>query len=165
MGELTLFIFRIAFLAVLWVFVFIVIFALRSDMFGQRVRKLPTTTAVAFPKPATAARTTPSSPAARQSSALASRLVITAGAKEGLEVPLPEEFLTIGRSSESGLVVRDDYTSTNHARLIKSEKGWILEDLDSTNGTLLNGNRVTEPTQVPLGAPITIGTTTFELRR
>lgn len=165
MGELTLFIFRLAFLAVLWVFVFVVIFALRSDMFGQKVRKLPATTAVPFSKPTPAARATPAAPASRQSTAGATRLVITAGAKEGLEVPLPDEFLTIGRSSESGLVVRDDYTSTNHARLIKSEKGWILEDLDSTNGTLLNGNRVTEPTQIPLNAPITIGTTTFELRR
>lgn len=162
MGELTLFIFRLAFLAVLWVFVFVVIFALRSDMFGQKVRKLPVTTAVPLSKQAAAPK---AAPASRQSSAPATRLVITAGAKEGLEVSLPDEFLTIGRSSESGLVVRDDYTSTNHARLIKSEKGWILEDLDSTNGTLLNGNRVTEPTQVPLGVPITIGTTTFELRR
>jgi pSer/pThr/pTyr-binding forkhead associated (FHA) protein len=163
MGELTLFIFRIAFLALLWVFVFVVIFALRSDMFGQKVRKLPATTATPFPQPAAPARAAPSTP--RQSGAAATRLVITAGAKEGLEVPLPDEFLTIGRSSESGLVVRDDYTSTNHARLIKSEKGWILEDLDSTNGTLLNGQRVTEPTQIPLNTPITIGTTTFELRR
>ena len=163
MGELTLFIFRLAFLALLWVFVFVVIFALRSDMFGQRVRKLPATTATPFPQPTAPARTA-SAPAPRQSGT-ATRLVITAGAKEGLEVPLPDEFLTIGRSSESGLVVRDDYTSTNHARLIKSEKGWILEDLDSTNGTLLNGSRVTEPTQIPLNTPITIGTTTFELRR
>ena len=162
MGELTLFIFRLAFLALLWVFVFVVIFALRSDMFGQRVRKLPATTATPFPQPAAPAR---AASAPRQSGAPATRLVITAGAKEGLEVPLPDEFLTIGRSSESGLVVRDDYTSTNHARLIKSEKGWILEDLDSTNGTLLNGSRVTEPTQIPLNTPITIGTTTFELRR
>jgi len=161
MGELTLFIFRLAFLALLWVFVFVVIFALRSDMFGQRVRKLPVTTATPFPQPTAPARTT----AAPRQSAAATRLVITAGAKEGLEIPLPDEFLTIGRSSESGLVVRDDYTSTNHARLIKSEKGWILEDLDSTNGTLLNGSRVTEPTQIPLNTPITIGTTTFELRR
>ena len=163
MGELTLFIFRLAFLALLWVFVFVVIFALRSDMFGQRVRKLPATTAMPFPQPSAPARA--AAPTPRQSGAPATRLVITAGAKEGLEVPLPDEFLTIGRSSESGLVVRDDYTSTNHARLIKSEKGWILEDLDSTNGTLLNGSRVTEPTQVPLNTPITIGTTTFELRR
>ena len=163
MGELTLFIFRLAFLAVLWVFVFVVIYALRSDLFGQRVRKLPTTAPAAFPSPAPSTATAPT--AARSSQAIASRVVITAGAKEGLEIELPDEFLTIGRSSESGLIVRDDYTSTNHARLIKSEKGWILEDLDSTNGTLLDGRRVTEPTRVPLNTPITIGTTTFELRR
>ena len=162
MGELTLFIFRLAFLAVLWVFVFVVIYALRSDLFGQKVRKLPST-APAFPASTPAAR--PKAAPARSSTAIATRLLITAGSKEGLEVALPEEFLTIGRSSESGLIIRDDYTSTNHARLIRSEKGWILEDLDSTNGTLLDGSRVTEPTTVPLNTPITIGTTTFELRR
>jgi pSer/pThr/pTyr-binding forkhead associated (FHA) protein len=165
MGELTLFIFRLAFLAVLWVFVFVVIFALRSDLFGQKVRKLPVAASAPFPAPTPSPRATPAPAAGRAPVAMATRLLITAGAKAGLEVTLPEEFLTIGRSSESGLVIRDDYTSTNHARLIKSEKGWILEDLDSTNGTLLDGSRVTEPTQVPLNVPITIGTTTFELRR
>ena len=164
MGELTLFILRLAFLAVLWVFVFVVIFALRSDLFGQRVRKLPAAAASPFPTPSPSPRPPVSAPS-RPSTAMPTRLVITAGAKEGLEVSLPEEFLTIGRSSESGLVIRDDYTSTNHARLVKSDKGWILEDLDSTNGTLLDGSRVTEPTTVPLNTPITIGTTTFELRR
>jgi pSer/pThr/pTyr-binding forkhead associated (FHA) protein len=165
MGELTLFIFRIAFLAVLWVFVFVVIFALRSDLFGQKVRKLPAAASTPFPAKATPTRPTATPTAGRASTAMATRLIITAGSKEGLEVALPDEFLTIGRSSESGLIIRDDYTSTNHARLIKSEKGWILEDLDSTNGTLLDGARVTEPTTVPLNTPITIGTTTFELRR
>jgi pSer/pThr/pTyr-binding forkhead associated (FHA) protein len=165
MGELTLFILRLAFLAVLWVFVFVVIFALRSDLFGQRVRKLPSTASAPLAAPSPAPRAAPRPAATRPAQAAASRLVITAGAKEGLEVALPGEFLTIGRSSESGLVIRDDYTSTNHARLIRSEKGWILEDLDSTNGTLLDGHRVTEPTQVPLNTPVTIGTTTFELRR
>jgi hypothetical protein len=163
-GELTLFILRMGFLAVLWVFVFIVIYALRSDLFGQRVRKLPagpvdvaSSSAPSAPPPVAAPR-----PAA---AGIASRLVITGGAKEGLEIPLPDEFLTIGRSSDSGLMIRDDYTSTNHARLIRSEKGWILEDLDSTNGTVLDGNRVSMPTLVPSNVPITIGTTTFELRR
>jgi len=159
-GDLTLFIFRLVFLAVLWVFVFIVVFALRSDLFGQRVRRLPATASAPFPtEPARPA------PAPRQDSVVASRLVITGGAKEGLQIDLPDEFLSIGRSSDSGLVIRDDYTSTNHARLLRTEKGWVLEDLDSTNGTLLDGNRVGAPTQVPLNTPITIGTTTFELRR
>lgn len=162
MGDLTLFILRLVFLAVLWVFVFIVIFALRSDLFGNRVRRLPATASAPF-----AEEPRKQAPVAqpRQDAVSASRLVITGGAKEGLQIDLPEEFLSIGRSSDSGLVIRDDYTSTNHARLLRSEKGWILEDLDSTNGTLLDGNRVGTPTLVPLNTPITIGTTTFELRR
>jgi hypothetical protein len=160
--DLTLFILRLLFLGVLWVFVFIVVFALRSDLFGQRVRRLPE---VATSAPVAAAAARPSAAPVKQESAVASRLVITGGAKEGLQIDLPEEFLSIGRSSDSGLVIRDDYTSTNHARLLRTERGWIVEDLDSTNGTLLDGSRVVTPTQVPLNTPITIGTTTFELRR
>ena len=41
MSELTLLILRLAFLAVLWAFVFAIVYALRSDLFGQKVRKLP----------------------------------------------------------------------------------------------------------------------------
>jgi pSer/pThr/pTyr-binding forkhead associated (FHA) protein len=98
-------------------------------------------------------------------SAFATRLVITSGAKEGLEIDLPEEQLTIGRSSESTLVIRDDYTSTHHARLLKWPEGWVIQDLDSTNGTYLNGIRVIVPTLVPMNTPVKIGTTSFELRR
>jgi pSer/pThr/pTyr-binding forkhead associated (FHA) protein len=96
---------------------------------------------------------------------VAHRLVITSGPKEGLEIDLPSEQLAIGRSSESGLVIRDDYTSTHHARLLLWADGWVVQDLDSTNGTFLDGTRVTLPTLVPLNTPVTIGTTTFELRR
>ena len=98
-------------------------------------------------------------------SALATRLVITSGPKEGLELTLSREPLTIGRSSESGLVIRDDYTSTHHARLMLWSEDWVLQDLDSTNGTFLNGTRVSLPTPVPLNTPVRIGTTSFELRR
>lgn len=160
MGELTLFIMRMAFLAILWVFVFVIIVSLRSDLFGQRVRKLPAVAGI----PASAASTSAAA-VALKSGAAASRLVITAGAKEGLQIDLPAEVLTIGRSGDSGLVIRDDYTSTNHARIVRSEKGWLLEDLDSTNGTVLGGKRITAPTLVPLNTTITIGTTSFELRR
>lgn len=158
MGELTLFIMRMAFLAILWIFVFVVVVALRSDLFGQRVRKLPATETV--PSAAPPARTAPSA-----GGVIASRLVITAGAKEGLQIDLPEEVLTIGRSGDSGLVIRDDYTSTNHSRITRTENGWVLEDLDSTNGTVLSGKRISTPKLVPLNATITIGTTSFELRR
>lgn len=195
MSELTLLILRLAFLAVLWVFVFAVVYALRSDLFGQRVRRqganvaaspfaaavvaspAPMTVAPASAAPASATATEAvteavnvraSSKAAAAASAapvVATRLVITSGPKEGLEIELPSEQLAIGRSSESGLVIRDDYTSTHHARLLLWKEGWVIQDLDSTNGTFLDGTRVTLPTLVPLGTAVTIGTTTFELRR
>lgn len=80
-------------------------------------------------------------------------------------MPLSNQPLTIGRSSESGLVIRDDYTSTHHARLMLLNDSWVIQDLDSTNGTFLAGSRVVVPTQIPLNTPVKIGTTSFELRR
>jgi hypothetical protein len=161
-SELTLLVLRIAFLAVLWGFVFAIVYALRSDLFGQKVRRMPVPSGnTAAPAP----RAQAPRAAEPQGPVFASRLVITSGAKEGLEIVLPDEQLTIGRSSESGLVIRDDYTSTHHARLLRWPDGWVVQDLDSTNGTFLDGARVTLPTAVLPGTPVTIGTTTFELRR
>lgn len=185
MSELTLLILRLVFLAVLWAFVFAVVYALRSDLFGQKTRRstadasadpfaaaqaaaLASPPAPVYVPPVQAPRPAPqqSQPAAPQEPAVrARRLVITGGPKEGLEIELPNEQLTIGRSSESGLVIRDDYTSTHHARLMLWNDGWVIQDLDSTNGTFLDGSRVTVPRPIPLGVPIKIGTTTFELRR
>jgi pSer/pThr/pTyr-binding forkhead associated (FHA) protein len=180
MSELTLLILRLAFLAVLWLFVFAVVYALRSDLFGQRVRRAGADISSPFAgAPVAAPLASGTSGAAATASApteamsvaptgepaIATRLVITSGPKEGLEIELPSEQLAIGRSSESGLVIRDDYTSTHHARLLLWKDGWVVQDLDSTNGTFLGGTRVTQPTPVPLNAPVTIGTTTFELRR
>jgi pSer/pThr/pTyr-binding forkhead associated (FHA) protein len=184
MSELTLLLLRFGFLALLWAFVFGIVYALRTDLFGARVRKMPTDVAAAAPPaaapapyiaPAPPARvaapvlptapTAPTSTITGPSSVNASRLVITGGAKEGLEITLTGDEITIGRASESGLVIRDDYTSTYHARLLLWKDGWVVQDLDSTNGTFLDGKRVSVPTQVPLGSTVKIGTTSFELRR
>ena len=72
---------------------------------------------------------------------------------------------SIGRSSESGLVIRDDYTSSHHARLVLWGEQWMVQDLDSTNGTWHNGERVASPVPIIVGAPIKVGATTFELRK
>ena len=167
MGELTLLVLRIAFLVILWAFVFAVVYALRSDLFGQKARRMPAGQAAAQAAPAAAPAAAPSRPAPAPAGGqgIAKRLVITSGAKEGLELDLPSEVLTIGRSGESGLVIRDDYTSTHHARLLLWNEGWVIQDLDSTNGTYLAGQRVTTPVLVPLNTPVKIGTTSFELRR
>lgn len=177
MSELTLLLLKFGFLLLLWAFVFAVVYALRTDLFGERVRRMPTE-APATPFPSSPIATPAAAPPAPRpvaapngitapaaTTSTASRLVITSGAKEGLELELGEQALTIGRSSESGLVIRDDYTSTHHARLVLWGDEWVLQDLDSTNGTFLNGTRVTAPTPVPLNTPVKIGTTSFELRR
>ncbi|MGO4534915.1 FHA domain-containing protein FhaB/FipA [Leifsonia sp. 2MCAF36] len=189
-SELTLLVLRFGFLLLLWLFVFGIVYALRTDLFGQRVRKLPESQPAAaaspFPRAAAPAAAAPAGPtepvmkAAPVSSLpsganraggtnasvqTARRLVITSGPRAGTELPLGRDPITIGRSSESNLVIRDDYTSTHHARLLLWNDEWMIQDLDSTNGTFLDGRRVTVPTQVPLDTPIKIGTTTFELRR
>jgi len=170
LSELTLLLLRIAFLGILWVFVFAIVYALRTDLFGAKARRMPQPQAPVYSAP-TAPTTAPARaprPAARAESANsldAKRLVIVSGSKEGLEIDLPAEQLTIGRSNESGLVIRDDYTSTHHARLLLWNDGWVIQDLDSTNGTFLDGARVIVPTHVPMNTPVKIGTTSFELRR
>ncbi|WP_022889138.1 FHA domain-containing protein FhaB/FipA [Agromyces italicus] len=180
MSELTLVVLQLGFLILLWVFIFAIVYALRSDLFGQRVRKLQPEAAGApaaassFPSSPVAAAaptapvSTPVAPAGADeiaSSSNASRLVITSGAKSGVEFPLGRDEITIGRSSDSAIIIRDDYTSTHHARLMLWNDRWMIQDLDSTNGTLLNGSRVTVPTPIPLGATVKVGATTFELRR
>lgn len=181
MSAITLLLLRLGFLALLWVMIFAVVYALRSDLFGQRARRAvpllaesPTTE----PRPTTQQVPAgfghahangfvgqPDPVVEHGSSRDARLLVITAGPKTGFELLLGREPITIGRSSESSLIIRDDYTSTHHARLMLWSDDWVVHDLDSTNGTFLNGTRVTLPTAVPLNTPVRIGTTSFELRR
>jgi pSer/pThr/pTyr-binding forkhead associated (FHA) protein len=167
MSELTLLILRIGFLLLLWAFVFAIVYALRSDLFGQKVRRLAPAASPAAPRPTEQFPPTPPTPVPQPKAGdpPAKRLVITSGAKEGIELELGDDQLTIGRSSDSGLIIRDDYTSTHHARLMLWDGQWMVQDLDSTNGTFLRGNRVSVPTPVPLNTAVSIGTTTFELRR
>ena len=177
MSELTLLVLQLGFLLLLWVFVFAIVYALRSDLFGQRVRKLQPEAVAAAPAPAAAARAdVPTAAVSRPAPAPAggggdataenaTKLVITSGAKAGAEFPLGRDEITIGRSSDSAIIIRDDYTSTHHARLMLWNGRWMIQDLDSTNGTYLNGSRVTVPTPIPLGATVKVGATTFELRR
>ena len=170
-SELVLLLLRIGFLLLLWFFVFGVVYSLRADLFGMKVRKVPAEgDAAAAPAPSTPpapARPASSRPATTGPATIATakRLVITSGPKAGLELALGSETLTIGRSSDSALVIRDDYTSSHHARLLLRGDDWAVQDLDSTNGTFVAGQRVSgSPVSLSLGTPIKVGATTFELR-
>lgn len=80
--------------------------------------------------------------------------------------PLTGLIKQIGRSHECDIVLPDPKVSRLHARLDKTEQGWVLIDLESTNGTLVNGKRVSEKLLEP-GDEIQFGSFIFkyELRK
>lgn len=193
-GELTLLVIRLVFLAIMWIFVFSIVYALRSDLFGSRSRDYQQamaqsrqqTFAAASDGPRPSQNPTPApapagAPAAAASQPQAAKpqqappptaggpqrltkLVITSGPKRGFEIELGTEPLSIGRARDADVCIQDDYTSTRHARLLNWDGAWMLQDLDSTNGTFINGERVSQPVELRSGVPVRIGTTTFELR-
>jgi hypothetical protein len=77
-------------------------------------------------------------------------------ARFGERVELPEH-LAIGRGSTSDLVLDDAFVSGRHASVEYEREGLVLSDLGSTNGTFVNGRRVTRATVRP-GDELTIGT-------
>jgi len=62
-------------------------------------------------------------------------------------------------------VLDDDYASGRHARLSPQDGRWVLEDLNSTNGTFLGRAKVVGSVPVQPGTPVRIGRTVLELRR
>ncbi len=74
----------------------------------------------------------------------------------GVTFELVDEAVTIGRASDNTIVVNDPSVSSYHARLLLEGDTCRLKDLDSTNGTRVNGNPVTE-TVIHFGDRIRLG--------
>ncbi len=168
MSDLTLFLIKVGYLVLLWLFVLIVAVAMRKDLMPRR-RRAPTPA----PRPATQPPVV-ASPSAGPPAAAAPvkpkrgqprRLVITAGSLEGTTVDLTGVPITLGRASDNTLVLDDDYASAHHARLRPFDAGWIVEDLGSTNGTYVEKGKITAPTPIATGVPVRIGKTSLELRK
>ena len=179
MSDLALFLVRAAFVVILWIFIFTLISVVRSDLFGQKiVRKvvkqnspqvLSTPVAPAAPVRASSATAPVAASTAPKGNREAKqgapeRLLITAGDKAGYQLKLGAREITIGRAANSDLVIDDEFASTHHARLVKMNDEWMVQDLGSTNGTFLDGVRVTTPVALKLGSEVRIGKTAFELR-
>lgn len=177
MSELALWIVRTGFLAVLWIFIFAIISVIRSDLFGQKVvnkvasAKAPkVVSAPSTPNTLTgaigglASASVSNSPAVVDANVVATKLVITEGDRKGHTVRLDRREITIGRSEDSDLIIDDEYASTHHAKLVQVNNDWLIQDLNSTNGTFLSGSRVGTPAVVKPNTPVRIGKTTFELK-
>jgi predicted component of type VI protein secretion system len=91
------------------------------------------------------------------------QIVIVDGPNSGREFELSGATV-VGRDQSAGLVIDDPEASRRHASLSVSESGVTVEDLGSTNGTFVNGARISDARDVVGGDKLRIGTTVFELR-
>lgn len=94
-------------------------------------------------------------------------LIVTSGPPElrGVKVPLTGR-VRIGRSPELELVIADDFVSTRHAEVVSDRGGTpTMTDLDSTNGTVLNGRPLRRPTKLVEGDEIVLGVVHLKVGR
>ena len=159
MSELTYFLIRIAYLAILWIFVLAAISVIRSDMFGARVPEAQRTARVpGAPKP-------PKQKTPKRSKGSPTHVAVTQGSNSGATAGLDRAPILIGRGSDAAIRLDDDYVSTRHARIAASGDQWFVEDLGSTNGTFVGTVRITQPTTITMGTQVRVGKTIIELRK
>jgi hypothetical protein len=93
-------------------------------------------------------------------------LRVTKGPREitGISIPLDGPVI-IGRSPDADLVIADDFVSGRHARIVPADDGPVLEDLGSTNGTLVNGQPATRPIGLSAGDVVELGQNRLEVVR
>ena len=85
-------------------------------------------------------------------------LVIQSGIQRGLSYPLKMGDNSIGRESGNDIIITEDTISRDHARITVGEEGVWIEDLNSSNGTFVNGQRIATPTWLNPSVSIQLGT-------
>ncbi|WP_432507071.1 FHA domain-containing protein FhaB/FipA [Kineococcus arenarius] len=162
MSELTLTVLRLGLLALLWLFVLAVVGVLRTDLLGTRVTARRTERT---PRRRGREEAPPQGPQAPRRER--ATLVVVEGSLRGTTIALGQAPVLIGRGADCTLVLDDEYASTRHVRISPAEggTGWLVEDLQSTNGSYLGRDRLSAPVPFEPGTPLRIGRTVLELRR
>ncbi len=98
------------------------------------------------------------------------RLIVTAGPDAGREFVLGEDLMTIGRASRSSrwsdsqVLLTDRTVSRPHACIQRDESGFSIVDMESANGTTVNGERISKPHTLADGDVIGVGETRLVFR-
>ena len=149
--ETTLLALKIAFLVLLYLFIWRIVRSAARDL------RLPQESMILGPQQAAAAGLVPQ-PVSRE----LGRLVVVASPvlDEGEVVTLDVQPLTVGRGANNVLPLDgDEYASTRHARFEPRRDGVWVEDMGSTNGTFVNGIRLTRERRLTPGDVVRIGET------
>ena len=81
-------------------------------------------------------------------------LTVRTGPYEGRVFKLDKESVVLGRDVSNDIIFPDPEVSRMHSRLTLTPRGYVLEDLDSTNVTFVNGEQLTEPRLLLVGDQI-----------
>ena len=149
--ETTLLALKLAFLVLLYLFIWRIVRSAARDL------RLPQESMILAPQQAAAAGLIPQ-PAARE----LGRLVVVASPtfQDGEIFTLDSHPLTIGRAVNNDVSMPDDeYASGRHARFEPRRDGVYIEDIGSTNGTFVNGIRLTRERKLTPGDIVRVGET------
>ncbi len=91
------------------------------------------------------------------------KLIVLAGAKEGLEIPLKKEKFLIGRAKECALRAGSEAISRRHCAITKHENGYMVKDLGSRNGTYVNDARIEREVPLEAGSELRVGPLKFRV--
>ena len=149
--ETTLLALKIAFLVLLYLFIWRIVRSAARDL------RLPQESMILAPQQAAAAGLL-AQPSARETGRL---IVLQSPAlDEGDSVGLDSHPITIGRGGTNDVSLpEDEYSSTRHARFEPRRDGVWIEDIGSTNGTFVNGIRLTRERRLVPGDVVRIGET------
>jgi pSer/pThr/pTyr-binding forkhead associated (FHA) protein len=145
---------KYVFLALLFLFLWAVVRVVMRELRAPAMA--PTGTApTAAPKPKKAA----------PPKSFATLRVLAPESRRGELVPIDSE-ITVGRGGGCALVLADDqYASTVHARVFRRGNDLFVDDLESRNGTFVNGKRITSTTKVRRGDQLQFGGTVCDVTR
>ncbi len=145
---------KFALLLALYLFLARTVRAVAVDLYGPKRRAAP-------PRPAVAAP----AEAPRRSRKVPREIVVHSPTGAPAVRPLSKRPITLGRAGHVDIVLDDVYASDEHAQLQPDGDGWTVRDLGSTNGTFLNGAKLTRPTPLAAGDQLRLGKTRVEVRR
>ena len=149
--ETTLLALKVAFLILLYLFIWRIVRSAARDL------RLPQESMILGPQQAAAAGLIPHLPQRGLG-----RLVVLASPALGVgdEIDLDAHAITLGRGRTNDVPLPDDeYASTRHARIEPRRDGVWVEDIGSTNGTFVNGIRLTRERRLAPGDVVRVGET------
>lgn len=180
MSDLALTALKVIFLIVLYLFIARAVRVIWLDLAGPRVPKRGRAKAKTAPAATRSAAATaaPTKKQGRRGAAAPSGAGRGSGRGSGAKSLLVSDEggaartyalttgqpVTLGRSSDCTVPLNDTYVSQMHTRFFQKDDVWHVEDLGSTNGTLLNRLKVSDPMPVAPGDQVRLGKTTVEVR-